>query len=280
MPRRLLACWQAEHPAISRIELTVRSAVIRTAAAEGQAGRSAVAAARVRELKANGGDEPRDRCAPISAVHEALGGSPLDPRLTFETFVVGRSNTLAHAAAKQVAQARRGDAVMFNPLYVHAGVGLGKTHLLQSLAWAGNATRRAQGALPHGREIHVRLRRRAAHAERARLQGSAARHRRAGDRRPAVPAGQVDPGRILPHAQCADRRRPAGRDRRRPAAVRPRKPRRARALAARRRAGGRDGLARRGTAAGNPQIPRRRGQAASSRLRRAARRCSPSSPRP
>src|SRR6201998_2249563 len=73
------------------------------------------------------------------SVHEALGGSPLDPRLTFETFVVGRSNTLAHAAAKQVAQARRGDMVMFNPLYVHAGVGLGKTHLLQSLAWAGNA---------------------------------------------------------------------------------------------------------------------------------------------
>ena len=78
--------------------------------------------------------------APISAVHDALGGSPLDPRLSFETFVVGRSNTLAHAAAKQVAQGRRGDAVMFNPLYIHAGVGLGKTHLLQSLAWAGNAT--------------------------------------------------------------------------------------------------------------------------------------------
>ena len=58
---------------------------------------------------------------------------------TFETFVVGRSNTLAHAAAKQVAAARRGDPVMFNPLYIHAGVGLGKTHLLQAIAWAGNA---------------------------------------------------------------------------------------------------------------------------------------------
>ena len=53
--------------------------------------------------------------------------------------MVGRSNTLAHAAAKQVAVARRGEPVMFNPLYVHAGVGLGKTHLLQSIAWAGNA---------------------------------------------------------------------------------------------------------------------------------------------
>ena len=90
-----------------------------------------------REAKMNG-HEPRGLLPPISAVHEGLGGSPLDPRLTFDAFVVGRSNTLAHAAALQVARGRRGDAVMFNPLYIHAGVGLGKTHLLQAVAWAGN----------------------------------------------------------------------------------------------------------------------------------------------
>ena len=77
---------------------------------------------------------------PIMSVHEALGGSPLDPRLTFETFIVGRSNTLAHAAAKQVATSRRGEPLMFNPLYIHAAVGLGKTHLLQAITWAGNTT--------------------------------------------------------------------------------------------------------------------------------------------
>jgi chromosomal replication initiator protein len=77
--------------------------------------------------------------APVSASHDALGGSPLDPRLTFASFVIGRSNTLAHAAARQVAEGRRGDAVMFNPLYIHAGVGLGKTHLLQAVTWAGNS---------------------------------------------------------------------------------------------------------------------------------------------
>src|SRR5262249_56556575 len=76
---------------------------------------------------------------PAAPQRGALGGSPLDPRLTFDLFVVGRSNTLAHAAAKQVANARRGEAVMFNPLYIHAGVGLGKTHLLQAIAWGGNA---------------------------------------------------------------------------------------------------------------------------------------------
>jgi len=77
--------------------------------------------------------------APVSASHDALGGSPLDPRLTFGSFVIGRSNTLAHAAARQVAEGRRGDSVMFNPLYIHAGVGLGKTHLLQAVTWAGNS---------------------------------------------------------------------------------------------------------------------------------------------
>ena len=131
---KLLICWQAVNPAILRIELTVRSAVIKSTVAkqpqpEPQPHRPEPG--RLGE---------RIPVTPISAAHEALGGSPLDPRLTFETFLVGRSNTLAHAAAKQVAQGRRGDQVMFNPLYIHAGVGLGKTHLLQSLAWAGNST--------------------------------------------------------------------------------------------------------------------------------------------
>ena len=136
---RVLACWQAEQSDFSRIELTVRSAVIRTLPPKLKPLEMPAGPRDIRETKVNGSDV---RCAigPVAAVHDALGGSPLDPRLTFETFVVGRSNTLAHAAAKQVAQGRRGDAVMFNPLYIHAGVGLGKTHLLQSLAWAGNTS--------------------------------------------------------------------------------------------------------------------------------------------
>ena len=136
---RVLACWQAEQPDFSRIELTVRSAVIRTLPPKLKPLEVPASPRDARESKVNGSDA-RSPIGPISAVHDALGGSPLDPRLTFETFVVGRSNTLAHAAAKQVAQGRRGDMVMFNPLYIHAGVGLGKTHLLQSLAWAGNTS--------------------------------------------------------------------------------------------------------------------------------------------
>jgi chromosomal replication initiator protein len=138
---RVLACWQAEEPGFLRIELTVRSSMVRAAPPKARPAEMITPQREIREIKPNGGDL-RSPAGPISSVHEALGGSPLDPRLTFDTFVVGRSNTLAHAAAMQVAQGRRGDVVMFNPLYIHAGVGLGKTHLLQSLAWAGNAERK------------------------------------------------------------------------------------------------------------------------------------------
>ena len=160
--------------------------------------------------------------------------------------------------------ARRGDPVMFNPLYVHAGVGLGKTHLLQAIAWAGNGERDRKVLYLTAEKFMYGFVSALQSADRDRLQGSAARHRRAGDRRPAVPAGQVDPGGVLPHAQRADRRRPPGRDRGRPAAGRSGKPRRPRALAPGRRAGGRDGIARRGAAARDPQEPRRRRARASS----------------
>jgi chromosomal replication initiator protein len=133
---RMLACWQAENADIQRIELSVRGAIIRLTPPKAKPVDPADALRDARGVRIDG--DSRVALAPVSAGHEALGGSPLDQRLTFDTFVVGRSNTLAHAAAKQVASARRGDVVMFNPLYVHAGVGLGKTHLLQAITWAGN----------------------------------------------------------------------------------------------------------------------------------------------
>ena len=135
---RVLDCWQAERAQIGRIELILRSAVLRSAIAKPKAEVEPGAGDNGRFNGNNGNARPQPVGDP--SIHEALGGSPLDARLTFETFVVGRSNTLAQAAAKQVAAARRSDPVMFNPLYIHAGVGLGKTHLLQAVTWAGNAT--------------------------------------------------------------------------------------------------------------------------------------------
>ncbi len=58
--------------------------------------------------------------------------STLDKRFTFDGFIVGKSNELAHAAARRVAT---GSSVTFNPLFLHGRVGLGKTHLMQAIAW-------------------------------------------------------------------------------------------------------------------------------------------------
>ncbi|GHF12853.1 chromosomal replication initiator protein DnaA [Kordiimonas sediminis] len=66
-----------------------------------------------------------------SAQQEAEGAS-LDPKYTFDSFVVGKSNELAYAAAKRIATAGE---VPFNPLFLHGGVGLGKTHLMHAIAW-------------------------------------------------------------------------------------------------------------------------------------------------
>ncbi|GGF49801.1 chromosomal replication initiator protein DnaA [Azorhizobium oxalatiphilum] len=134
---RLLELWRDENGA-TRVDLAVRTAVARSlplkaanAPRETVSERPAVVAAPVRQAVA---------AAPAAQGTSDVGaGSPLDPRFTFETFVIGKSNTLAHAAAKQVAEAVPGAAPLFNPLYLHAAVGLGKTHLLQAVAWAGAA---------------------------------------------------------------------------------------------------------------------------------------------
>ncbi|PRY77584.1 chromosomal replication initiator protein [Yoonia maritima] len=69
--------------------------------------------------------------APKPTSTQEISGSPIDSRFTFDTFVVGKPNELAHAAARRVAD---GGPVTFNPLFLYGGVGLGKTHLMHAIA--------------------------------------------------------------------------------------------------------------------------------------------------
>ncbi|KAB2886577.1 MAG: chromosomal replication initiator protein DnaA [Albidovulum sp.] len=70
------------------------------------------------------------RAVSAAPAQDTLPGAPLDPRFTFDTFVVGKPNALAHAAARRVAE---GAPVSFNPLFLYGGVGLGKTHLMHAI---------------------------------------------------------------------------------------------------------------------------------------------------
>lgn len=130
---RLLVAIAAEIPDVEQLSLQVRSnlrepgkvALLRPVSAE--------TAAPVEPLFA---DEPQriGAAAQPREAAEAFAGSPLDRRFTFSNFIVGKSNQLAHAAAERVAGAAAKSQPIYNPLYLHAAVGLGKTHLLQAVA--------------------------------------------------------------------------------------------------------------------------------------------------
>ncbi len=128
---RLKALWQLENSAIRRVDIRV--------ATGGSAGLTEPSPTQPEGSLAEG-VAPRPPLRPMaSAGSEKLDRvgdwiAPLEPRFTFDTFVVGKPNEFAHACARRVAE--KPSSAGFNPLFLYGGVGLGKTHLMHSIAWA------------------------------------------------------------------------------------------------------------------------------------------------
>ena len=115
---RMVQLWQHENAEVRRVDVDERSA-LRVIPEEKMATQTA---------------EDREPPSASETATDRFAGSPLDGRLTFASFCEGESNGVAYRAAKAVAAASDASAPMYNPLYIHAGVGIGKTHLLQAIA--------------------------------------------------------------------------------------------------------------------------------------------------
>ncbi|MGH7124647.1 MAG: DnaA ATPase domain-containing protein, partial [Stellaceae bacterium] len=120
---RIRVLWSGENSAIAGIEVVVGA---NTGAARAEP--EPMPAPALRNGRAS---------AHEIEVERAEIGAPLDPRFTFENFVVDKPNEFGHAAARRVAECCVSEvqSVPFNPLYLYGGVGLGKTHLMHAIAW-------------------------------------------------------------------------------------------------------------------------------------------------
>ncbi|WP_309083481.1 chromosomal replication initiator protein DnaA [Chelativorans sp.] len=138
--------WKAEDRSVLKVEIVVRTATrALPTKAEIKPGPVRKAGAQPQTALATGViNGARIATLPTAKLEQAprpsMFGSPLDSRYTFESFIEGASNRVACAAARTVAESAA-SAVRFNPLFLHASVGLGKTHLLQAIAAASLARR-------------------------------------------------------------------------------------------------------------------------------------------
>jgi chromosomal replication initiator protein len=139
----LLACSRLEFKGAERVDVQLRQPggqSLRVVPPAPEARADAAAS------EARSSQSPSDQGARVAQLRSGLShsmqrppggvdGSPLYPHHTFENFVVGAPNRLAHAAAVQAAETVMSGSPGINPLFFHSSVGHGKTHLLQAIAW-------------------------------------------------------------------------------------------------------------------------------------------------
>lgn len=135
---RIHKIWEHKNPDVKKINFIVRNAGVEAAASNKSRGVDNSLLKRIVSTPT-----PQNLYMPNYAavsnfnevnLSEGFGplSAPLNPNFTFDSFVVGKTNEFAYAAARKVAESAN---VSFNPLFLYSGVGLGKTHLMHAIAW-------------------------------------------------------------------------------------------------------------------------------------------------
>lgn len=133
LPTRFMASWvESNHADLLLHAWRARLPVVRRLVFEARGSEAVPAALFEAPDAAPAPEEP--------AAAEPLDGPVLEPRYTFDSFVVGKANEVAYNAARAVAE---GGTLGFNPLFLHGPTGLGKTHLMHAI---GHDYRRRQPA--------------------------------------------------------------------------------------------------------------------------------------